>query len=252
MSTDSLLPEENLSQGLNQRPTSKEEIIAKWKDKPREELEAAKAESDLYINTLLARLDDFKDLRNDYLQLKDQQQTGVQLKELLDRMDNPSRQPQEQHQNVQEQPTGIKPEDVEALIAKKISDRELSLKQQDNFTAMQAKLKQTYGEDYSSTYKQRLDTLGLTKEFADELARNHPTVFTKTFGLDEPQRLNSQSLPRSNVRPSSFAPSAQKRDWNYYQELKKTNPRMYLDPKIAVQMHNDAIELGAAFGMPED
>jgi hypothetical protein len=29
--------------------------------------------------------------------------------------------------------------------------------------------------------------------------------------------------------------------------MKKTNPKLYLDPKIAVQMHNDAIELGDAF-----
>jgi len=34
--------------------------------------------------------------------------------------------------------------------------------------------------------------------------------------------------------------------------MKKSDPRMYLDPKIAVQMHDDAIALGADFGMPED
>jgi hypothetical protein len=43
-----------------------------------------------------------------------------------------------------------------------------------------------------------------------------------------------------------------KRTWAYYQELKKTNPKLYLDPKISVQMDKDAIALGDAFGLPND
>src|ERR1700735_1760058 len=168
---DSLLPDD-------QSTLTKESIIAKWKDKPREELESAKAESDLYIKTLEAKLDS---VSSDYIAIKEQQQTGTQLKELLDRLDNPNR-PLEPNtnQNVQTD-TGIKPEDIEAMIARKLTDHQLSLKQSDNFNAMQAKLKQNFGDEYSSAYKQRLDTLGLTREFADDLARNHPTVFMKTF-----------------------------------------------------------------------
>jgi hypothetical protein len=238
---DSLLPDDQ------SQPLTKEAVIAKWKDKPLEELLNAKAESDLFIATQNARFDD---LRKDYLELKEQATTGAQLKDLLDRLDKPTQQ-QELDTNQQNQP-GIKPEDVEAQIARALTDHQLQLKKSDNFQSMQAKLKQTYGEDYASAYKQRLDTLGLTREYADELAKSHPNVFIKTFGLDEQPQQIQQNLPRNQVRPSSFAPSTQKRDWNYYQELKKTNPRMYLDPKIAIQMHDDAIALGDAFGMPQN
>ena len=238
---DSLLPDDQ-SQTLTEA-----DIIAKWRDKPVDELLTAKAKSDLYIKTLEAKLDS---VSSDYIAIKEQQQTGAQLQDLLDRLDNPNRQQEPNtNQNVQE-PTGIKPEDVEALINKKLTDHQLQLKQQDNFNAMQAKLKQSLGDEYIPAYKQRLDTLGLTKEFADDLARNHPTVFIKTFGLDEQRQSNTQPLPRSNVRQASFAPSTPKRDWNYYQELKKTNPRLYLDPKLTLQMHDDAIALGDDFGMP--
>src|SRR6267378_4051048 len=79
---DSLLPDDQ----SNTQSLTKEAIIAKWKDKPREELENAKAESDMYVNTLTARFDD---LRKDYLELKEQQHTGAQLKDLLDRLDKP-------------------------------------------------------------------------------------------------------------------------------------------------------------------
>lgn len=230
---------------------TKEDVIAKWKDKPHEDLLAAKAEADLYVETLKARFDD---LSKDYLEIKEQQKTGAQLKELLDRLDNPSRNtdpsPDDTHKD-SVQP-GIKSEDIERLINEKMTAHQRSLKQNENLAQMQAKLREQLGTNYQDAYKQRLDTLGLTPEFADDLAKNHPTVFIKTFGLDQQPTQTSTSLPRNSIRPNTFAPKAQRRDWNYYQEMKKNDPRMYLDPKIAVQMHEDAIALGADFGMPED
>mgnify|MGYP006940498301 CR=1 FL=1 len=238
---DSLLPQDHTT------PT-KEEIIAKWKDKPQEELLAAKAESDIYINTLTARLDD---LRKDYLELRDQQQTGAQLKEFLDRMENRSSEPNTQQITPQsEVQPGIKPEEIQDLVAKEIARNNQLSRQTKNFSDMQAKLRETFGDNYEASYKQRLDTLGLSPEFADDLARNHPTVFMKTLELDARPTQQIPNPIRNTQRPTTFAPQTPKRDWNYYQNLKKENPRLYLDPKIAIQMHEDAMALGDDFGVP--
>lgn len=233
----------------NNETAERDAIIAKWKDKPQEELLSAKAESDLYIKTLTARLDD---LKKDYLEVREQHQAGTQLKELIDRLEK-APQPQDKSPDTQreEVPPALKPEDIETLVNQKLSEHQRSLKQQENFMSVQAKLREQLGENYQDVYKQRLDSLGLTKEFADDLAKNYPTAFMNTFGLNQSQQ-NNVNLPRSSVRQTSFAPSVQKRDWNYYQELKKTNPRLYLDPKIAVQMHDDAIALGDDFGLPQN
>lgn len=240
---------------LNNDATAREEIINKWKDKPQTELLEAKAESDLYIKTLTARLDD---LKNDYLQLRDQHQTSTQLKDIIERLekDRGSATSNDTTHDTNRD-TGVlpgpKPEDIQALVAQEVNKNRLIEKQASNFNLIESKLREQFGENYSAAYKQRLDTLGLTQEFADDLARNHPQVFIKTFELDQSSRQDSyQSPPRSTQRPASFAPKATVRDWNYYQNLKKENPRLYLDPKIAVQMHEDAIALGDAFGMPED
>lgn len=242
---------DSLLDGDNQSPEDRDAIIAKWKDKPQEELLSAKAESDLYIRTLTARLDD---LKKDYLQLRDQHQAGTDLKELIDQVKQSRQLPDQsqQHQRDDVQPATIKPEDIESMIKQHVSANELAKQQQMNFQSVQAKLRETYGPDYQSHYKQRLGELGLTPEFADELAKNHPSVFSKTFELDRQQSLTGNNLPRSSNRPSSFAPQTPVRDWNYYQELKKKDPKIYLDPKITLQMHNDAIELGDRFGMPVD
>lgn len=232
-------------------PEDREAILNKWKDKPQEELLEAKVNSDLYVRTLTARLDD---LRNDYLSLREQHQAGTELKELIDQLKSTPK-PEDNSQTPQgnAQPA-IKPEDIDSLVTQRVTEQmtqhQRALVQRENFNTVQSKLKEHFGPDYQNAYKQRLDTLGLDREFADDLAKNHPTVFMKTFELDAPKQQSNVSIPRSNQRPSSFAPTTQKRDWAYYQEMKKTNPKLYLDPKIAVQMDADAQALGDEFGLP--
>lgn len=238
---------DSLLDGQTQSLT-KEDVIAKWKDKPHDELLAAKAESDLYIESMKTRFDD---LSRDYLAIKEQQKTGEQLQALLDRLDKAEDHTPDDTNKDQVQP-GMKPEDIQKLIDDRYAAHQRSQRQGQNLSEVQAKLRESFGDNYQEIYKQRLDSLGLTPEFADDLAKNYPAAFAQTFGLNQQQSQTSHQLPRSSVRPTSFAPKVQKRDWNYYQAMKKDNPRMYLDPKIAVQMHNDMMELGSDFGLPED
>lgn len=232
----------------NDNSNDRDSIIAKWKDKPQEELLAAKAESDLYIKTLTARLDE---VSKDYLALREDQTAKAQLKDLIDQLEKPNKNDTTQITNREDviQPA-MKPEDIDSLLEQKLTQREQQNKQTENFNLVKAKLKEQFGDKAGEILKQRMDTLGLDQTFTDELAKKHPSVFLKTFGLDETRQSNDSAPPRSMVRPDRFAPGTPKRDWKYYQELKKNDPRMYLDPKIAVQMHNDAIEQGDAFGMP--
>jgi len=231
----------------------REAIIAKWKDKPQDELLKAKAESDLFVKTLTTRLDD---LKKDYLELREQHQTSAQLKDLIDRLEkergNTNNSDTNSHDTNRDnvQPS-IKPEDIQALVNQEIAKNKSLEKQTQNFSIVEAKLKEVLGENYHASYKQRRENLGLSEDFANDLARNHPSVFIKTFELDNKPE-SFQSPPRSAARPTSFAPSTQKRDWNYYQAMKKDNPRLYLDPKIAVQMHEDMMALGPDFGLPQD
>lgn len=230
----------------------REALLNKWKDKTKEEILEAKINSDLFIRTKNAQFDD---LKKDYLELRERHQAGTELKELIDQLKS---KPQEDD-NSQLHPQGnnqpaIKSEDIDALVNQRISEQltahQKALAQKENFNAIQAKLKEHFGSDYQNAYKQRLDSLGLSHEFADDLAKNHPSVFMKTFELDTPKQQSNVSLPRSTQRPSSFAPNAPVRNWAYYQEMKKTNPKLYLDPKIAVQMDADAQALGDDFGLP--
>jgi hypothetical protein len=230
--------------------SDRQSILDKWKDKTKEEILEAKVNSDLFIKTKNAQFDD---LKKDYLQLREQQQASADLKTIIDQMKSKNDDTTHNTQGENQQPA-IKPEDIEALMEtrlnEKLNQRDLVTKQRENFSVVERKLKEQYGNDYHSVYQKKLEELNLSKDFADDLAKNHPNLFIKTFDL-EPKVNQPQVLPRSSTRNTSFAPTTLKRDWNYYQEMKKVNPKLYLDPKIAIQMHDDAIALGPDFGMPD-
>lgn len=240
---------DNTSESLQQQ--AREELFNKWKDKPLEEVLKAKVESDLFIKTQNARLDD---LRNDYLKLREEATAKASLEELIKRQESLLANPDKTVIPPTEEPKpSLKSEDIDSILEQKLTQREKLTKQTENFNFVRAKLREQFGDKASEVLKQRMDTLGLDQTFTDDLAKTHPQVFMRTFGLEETSNRQQDSAPpRSSQRQNQFAPVVKKRDWNYYQELKKTNPRIYLDPKIAIQMHNDAIELGEAFGMPEN
>lgn len=212
------------------------------------EIARAKVQSDLYIKSLEQRLDEG---RQDYLTLHEQYKAAPKLEELVAKLER-------QHLTSNEQPPvnedtnkepAFKPEDIEKLLDTKLTERETQRTQSENLRFVKAKLAERYGEKSSEVLQSQMDRLGLSPEFADQLARTNPKVFMKTFDLDEPvERNDFQTPPRSNQRADQFAPKGgEKRTWSYYQNLRKTDPAKYRDPQTQVQMHKDYLELGTAF-----
>lgn len=188
------------------------------------------------------------DLRNDYTQLRDQYNAGPKLQELLDQLKS-----QQQNSNSDETMNANESkEKSNNLDANQIKDLynqfETEKKQTENFNTVQRKLMERYGENYPSILKQQVDSLGLQSNDINELAKKSPQAFFKILGLDqEPRGESFQTPPSSNRRADSFAPQVQKRDEKYYDNLRKTKPNEYYDPKTQVQMQNDAIAQGWSF-----
>lgn len=224
--------------------TARDELLAKWKDKPAEEVLKAKIESDLYIKTLEKQKDE---LRSDYLKQREELLAKAKFEDLLDRFEksNTPVTPPVVNEKIESQ---FKPEDIDSRVRALLEETRQTERKTANFNKVQEKLKERYGNNYA----QHLKDTGLPEKQINEIAMESPDAFFRLLGMNDERRDNNfQAPPRSNQRNDQFSPKVNKRDWNYYQELKKTNPRLYLDPKIAVQMHNDAIALGNDFGMPD-
>src|SRR6185437_10179334 len=235
----------NLLEDPVDQPDEREAILNKWKDKPLEELLKAKVDSDLYIKTLERQKDE---LRNDYLSQIEELLAKQKFEELIDRYEKAPKDLQEHTPPKEVETPRYDPKEIEQLVLNKIQETESLKKQTDNFNKVQTKLQERFGNNYSSVLKEQQNTLGLSDSEINDLAKKSPEAFFRIMGLNEQQNRESFQTPlRSNQRNDQFSPKVQKRDWNFYQEMKKSDPRVYLDPKIQVQMHNDAQELGAAF-----
>lgn len=213
-----------------------------------EALAKGKYMSDTYIPVLERQLDE---LRGDYNKLREEYNAGPKLQELLDQITNKQQLADNTPQindGVDTKVPAYDPKEIESLVSSKILEHENTKKQQDNYNQIRTKLLERFGENYKNVLKEQSENLGLTDEFVNDLARKHPSVFLKTFGLDKaPQGENFQSPPNSSARSDSFSPQTTKRTWSYYQKMKKENPDLYRNPKTQVQMHHDAISLGREF-----
>lgn len=223
-----------------------EEYVGEGKKfKDAKELAKAKATSDAFIEQLKAEQ---AALRQEYFALREDYNARPALQELIDQLKTPHTSSDNTTAN-DDVPPALKPEEIEALVARKLQEAELTKKQQENEKTVQAKLKERYGEDYNKYLQNQISNLGLTEEFADNLARNHPQVFIKTFGLDASAKDTFNAPPRGSLQSSFNTPSV-KRDWNYYEAMRKDPKRYqeYWNPKTQLQMIQDKIDLGEAFG----
>ncbi len=205
-----------------------------------------KVEADQFIDH---KNKEYDILRQDYLQLRDQYNAGPKLQEMIDQL---KKQPTEERDNTQQAQIDnkpvVEPQDIEKIVAEQLLKAEAERKQRDNLKSVEAKLREHYGDNFAQTLSNRIETLGLTRDFVNDLAANHPTVLYRTLGLDETAKPeNFQTPPKSGQRSDNFAPRTEKRTWSYYEKMRKENPRLYSDPKTQIQKLQDASALGEEF-----
>lgn len=222
-----------------------EELVGEGKKfKTPEDLARGKAEADSYIKILERKSDE---LRTDYLKLQDEYSSRAKLQDLVEEL---KKQQLTSSNTTQANEDRTQPEldlnKIEGLVSSKIQQYETSKRQAENFELVRNKIKERFGSNYQDTLKQHMESLDLSEEDLNDMARNRPKFLLRTLGLDQPVvKEPFQSPVRSSQK---FVPSgAEKRTWSYYQKLKKENPKLYNDPKTNVQMQKDYIELGDAF-----
>lgn len=210
-----------------------------------EDLAKSKVHADATIDVMTRRLDE---LTEDYKKTRTENITKAKLEEMLDQIANQKQlginTPPPEAPNTPQWDA----KELDGLLDTKIKAREVEKQQQANADAVVSKLKQQYGDNYQATVTKQIETLGLSSEDFNALARKSPSALFRTLGLDQTNQENFQAPFRSSQRNDNFAPTgAPKRTWAYYQELKKKDPQLYYDRNIAVQMAKDAVELGEAF-----
>ena len=84
-------------------------------------------------------------------------------------------------------------------------------------------------------------------EKLQEIASESPSAFFKLIGEDGFKR-EANAIPNSQVNTDTGFNRSAERDWSYYQNIRKTNSKLYYDPKTQNAMVQDKIRLGDKFG----
>lgn len=231
---------------LDQSKNYLDELVGDGKKfKSVEDLARGKAEADLYIETLNKRADQ---LREDYIKMREEATAQAKLQDLIDRLENRTT-PQLPAESPERQPTpSFDVSKLPSLIREESIKLESERKADANFKAVQNKLKEQFGHNVQQVLQDRMNSLDLSIEDINSLARKSPTAFYNTLGLNNTQPQESLIAPPRSSNNVGFQPRGEtKRTWSYYENLRKSNPKIYYDPKIANQMHDDQVRLGEAF-----
>lgn len=233
---------DNVDQNVNYL----EELVGEGKKfRDVNELAKGKYEADRYVNTLVQQKEQ---LLQDYTRLKEEYETTASLREVADRIANPPQFNNRDNTPPANEPPVFDPNSLGPLVAQQVSALREQEKMQANEQVVEAKLKERFGANYGNVLKQQMEQLGLSEDYVRDMARRNPTVFFKTFDLDQPQAQDPfKAPPRSSVRSDNFAPATNKRDWSFYEKMRKDQPSLYWNSKTQVQMHKDAIALGDSF-----
>lgn len=148
-------------------------------------------------------------------------------------------------------PSGAEVEDLDTRIAKALENRETLTRLQTNANTVQEILVERLGgvQEAASAVIAKARELGLQPSDMKELAAKSPKAFLATMGIsDEKPSSNSTPAPRSDVNPNNVNAGGPKPNtYAYYEQIRKSDPKLYWSPKTQAAMHKAAQEMGEAF-----
>lgn len=137
---------------------------------------------------------------------------------------------------------------VQNLINTTLETHSRQSQQAQNEAAVVSKLQEVWGKGYSNKIAAKAEELGLGKDFLRDLARSNPNAFLKIVGADQvdTSNPNAHSPPTSRLNANSLNQNTSK-NHQYYEKLRKENPRHYWTPSVQAEIHKQVAALGPKF-----
>lgn len=207
------------------------------------ELARAKAESDAHIARIEA---ENKAYREKMMQSKSVEDLMDQINERLstNRQDPPNHGGENEPEKTG---TSVSPDDLDAMISEKLTQKQKADQEKANTNWVMSQLQQKYGADYGKRVQAAAQDLGMTKEDMTLLAAQKPKAFMKLVTDSQPTgNQRTFNTPDNRVNTQVGNTSGVK-NYAYYRNLRKSDPKTYQSARIQDEMHREAIKQGAAF-----
>jgi len=129
-------------------------------------------------------------------------------------------------------------ERLKSLIEETLTSRERQNSQEQNLIEADKKLSETFGTEAKAVVEKRARELGMDMDRLKSLAAESPTAFFTLIGEQTKKESNPTTAGSVNTAAGAFNQSS-KRDFQYYQQLRRSDPKQYYTPKIQNQMVQD-------------
>lgn len=135
-----------------------------------------------------------------------------------------------------------------AQIAREIFNQEQQKsKENSNVTFVMSELERLYGSNFAAHIEQKRANLGVSKEFANQLAAKEPKAFIEMFKPDPKVIDNSHVPPRGYGSPSGPNPQNGHKTWKDYERIRQTDRKLYESADMQMTMMKDALALKEDF-----
>lgn len=138
--------------------------------------------------------------------------------------------------------TTLKPEDIESLIKKTLSERDTQRIVETNVAAAEKYLQDTFGEAADTRVNEVAKKLGMSKEAMVEVAQRSPEAFKALIG--KPEGGSPNTTQTSTVNTTELQSNSSERNAEFYRKLRRENKSLYMSHDIQNQMIADKMRLG--------
>lgn len=143
----------------------------------------------------------------------------------------------------------LTPEQLEALLERKLTERESKNLQERNQNFVQSELVKHFGSEEiaRSEINRKAKELDISPDVLKSMAQKTPKAFLALV-VEAPRNVNT-SVPKSSIVMSNektFNPTGSKKQ-SYWNNLKKSDPKSYYSKEASIERHNQAISLGEAY-----
>lgn len=140
-------------------------------------------------------------------------------------------------------------DNISVVVAKEIAKAQANATRAKNAEISIAKMKEAWGTNATTRLEQVSRSLGLGKEFLQDLAERSPDAFAQVIGA-VPNTNKVQNITPPNTRVNSAANVSERntvRNEEYWDKMKQTDPKFYFSAQGYNQRHSDALTLGEAY-----
>jgi len=171
------------------------------------------------------------------------------MKEVLERIDSQQAKPsggESEPVTTSTDNTGTTPEvsvdQIKTLIAETLTQQEAANTAEANLVQTDTMLTDAFGTDAQTKVEERRQALGMSTERMKQLAEESPTAFMALMG-EAPRRETNQQV-RTQVNTEGFGTQSDRKDFAYWQKMRKENSKLYYNPKTQREMFAAREKLG--------